>query len=198
MNPEDRAAREAVTAVRDGDRDAFARLVELYQSRLYGVALMMTRDPAGADEVTQEAFIRAYEHLDRFDEARPFYPWLATIAARTAQNWLRRRGRIHRREGASLDSAGHPDRNPDPMTTLVTGERDRRLWRAVEALPSGERTAVILHYREGMTLREVAGALGVAIGTVKTQLFRARKRLRERKSLAVDLGFDTQDKQEAP
>lgn len=179
------ATRDAVRAVRAGDREAFARLVELYGSRLYGVALMATRDSAGAEEVTQDTFVRAYTKLERYDETRPFYPWLVTIAARTAQNWQRRRGRIAAREVEAPALDRHPAAADDPLDNLIADERDRRLWRAVEALPSGERAAVILHYREGMKVREVARALGVTDGTVKTQLFRARHRLRERDDIAA-------------
>ncbi len=83
------------------------------------------------------------------------------------------------REGAELS----PDRpvpaaGPDPLTELIADESDRRLWHSVAALPSGERTAAILYYRQDMSVREIASALGVTSGTVKTLLFRARARLR--------------------
>ena len=64
-----------------------------YQGRLFGLVLMMVRQPAGAEEVTQDAFVRAYTHLHHYDDQRPFYPWLASIAVRLAQNWLRQHGR---------------------------------------------------------------------------------------------------------
>jgi RNA polymerase sigma-70 factor (ECF subfamily) len=172
------AVRAAVRAVRAGERDAFGVVVELYQRRLFGLLLMTVRDPAGAEEVAQEAFVRAFTHLDSYDERRPFYPWLATIATRLAHNWLRRRGRVMRREGAPLEAHAEPAANGDPLAHAIRGERGRRLWRAVADLPQGERTAVLLHYRQGMKVREVARALGVTTGTVKTFLFRARAKLR--------------------
>lgn len=172
--------RAAVAAVRGGDRDAFGRVIELYQRRLFGLALMMTRDPSGAEEVAQDAFIRAFVHLDSYDTARSFYPWISTIAVRLAQNWLVRRTRASTREGAEfeLDRAAAPAGSADPLAELITDERDRRLWHSVSALPSGERTAVILYYRQEMSVLEIARALGVTGGTVKTLLFRARQRLR--------------------
>jgi RNA polymerase sigma-70 factor, ECF subfamily len=178
-DPDGEFVRTAIAAVRQGDRDAFGLVVERYQRRLFGLALMMTRDPSAAEEVAQDAFVRAFGHLDAYDEARPFYPWLATIAVRLAQNWLVRRTRIVTREGAELDD-DRPDQTgaADPLTTLITDENDRRLWQSVAALPSGERTAVILHYRQGMSVGEIASALGVTNGTIKTLLFRARARLR--------------------
>jgi RNA polymerase sigma-70 factor (ECF subfamily) len=82
----------AVDATRGGDRDAFNQIVGRYQRRLFGLTLMMVRQPTAAEEVTQDVFIRAFTFLDRYDADRPFYPWLAAIAVRLAQSWLRRRG----------------------------------------------------------------------------------------------------------
>ena len=177
--------REVVGDVRRGDREAFGRLVQTYQGRLFGLALMMVREPAGAEELTQDAFVRAYTHLHHYDDHRPFYPWLASIAVRLAQNWLRRHGRTVRREGASLDSAREPGATAAALTVLIANERSRRLWQAVAALPSGERTAVILYYRDEMAVRDIARALGVTTGTIKTLLFRARRHLRGRLKAAT-------------
>ena len=174
--------REVVRRVRRGDRDAFGLLLRTYQDRLFGLVLMMVRQPAGAEEVTQDAFLRAYTYLDRYDDARPFYPWLATIAVRLAQTWLRRHGRELRREGTALDDA-QPEPTAieaAPLAQLIEGERDRHLWEAVAALSSGERTAVVLYYRDELPVRDIAHALGVSTGTIKTLLFRARRHLRER------------------
>jgi RNA polymerase sigma-70 factor (ECF subfamily) len=171
---------EVVRDVRRGDRDAFGQLVQTYQARLFGLVLMMVRQPAGAEEVTQDAFVRAYTHLDHYDDHRPFYPWLASIAVRLAQNWLRSHGRTVRREGASLENAQEPGATAPALTRLIASESSRGLWRAVAALSSGERTAVILYYRDEMAVRDIARALGVTTGTIKTLLFRARRHLRER------------------
>jgi RNA polymerase sigma-70 factor (ECF subfamily) len=173
------AVRAVVRAVRGGDRSAFAELVDRYQRRLFGLALMMLRDPSAAEDVAQDAFVRAFTHLDSYDERRPFYPWLATIAVRLAQNQLRRRAtataRASEREPADLPATS----TVDPLGEVVAEERSRRLWRQVAALPSGQRTAVALHYRDGLKVNEIASALGVTSGTIKTLLFRARRRLRE-------------------
>ena len=172
--------RDVVRDVRRGNREAFGELVKRYQGRLFGLVLMMVRQPAGAEEVTQDAFVRACSHLDHYDDGRPFYPWLASIAARLAQNWLRRHCRTIRREGASLDSAVEPAAGAVALTALIAHDCSRGLWRAVAALPSGERTAVILYYRDEMAVSDIAYALGVTTGTIKTLLFRARRHLRER------------------
>jgi RNA polymerase sigma-70 factor (ECF subfamily) len=160
------------------DREAFGRLVQTYQGRLFGLVLMMVRQPSAAEEVAQDAFVRAYTHLDHYDDTRPFYPWLASIAVRLAQNWLRRHGRTVRREGTPLENAEEPAESATALSALIADERGRRLWQAVSALPSGERTAVILYYRDEMAVRDIARALGVTTGTIKTLLFRARRHLR--------------------
>jgi RNA polymerase sigma-70 factor, ECF subfamily len=176
---------DAVREVRRGDREAFAHLVHTYQGRLFGLVLMMVRQPAGAEEVTQDAFVRAYTHIDQYDDHRPFYPWLASIAVRLAQNWLRSHGRTVRREGAPLESAHEPGAPAAVLTALVANERGRALWQAVAALSSGERTAVFLYYRDQMAVGDIARALGVTTGTIKTLLFRARRHLRERLEAAA-------------
>lgn len=182
MTPSDR---DVVRDVRGGDRHAFGHLVQRYQGRLFGLVLMMVRHPAAAEDVTQDAFVRAYTHLDAYDEARPFYPWLATIAVRLAQNWLRHHGRTVQREGAPLEGAQEPGAQAAALNAIIADERSRGLWHAVAALPSGERTAVVLYYRDEMPVRDIARALGVSTGTIKTLLFRARRHLRGRLEAAA-------------
>jgi RNA polymerase sigma-70 factor (ECF subfamily) len=169
----------AISAVRAGDRDAFGVIVAHYQRRMFGLALMMTRDASGAEEVAQDALVRAYQRLHLYDARRPFSPWIATVTARLAQNWLVKRARVTTREGDGIDAERQAaDDAADPLDELIADEEDRRLWRAVSALPSGQRTVVMLHYRQGLRVQDIAGALGVTAGTVKTLLFRARQRLR--------------------
>lgn len=177
---------DVVRQVRNGDRDAFAILVRGYQSRLFGLVLMIVRSPAAAEDVTQDAFVRAFRNLHRFDDTRPFYPWLAAIAIRVAHNWLRQHGRTLRREGTPIDEAPAPAEAPVALSALIAGERSRSMWTMVAALPPRERAAVILHYRDGLPVREIAVALGVTDGTIKTMLFRARRQMRQH--LTTDLG----------
>jgi RNA polymerase sigma-70 factor (ECF subfamily) len=172
------ADRAAVLAARAGDTEAFGALIARHERRLFGLAWMVVRDRGGAEDLTQDAFVRAFTKLDLFDARRPFYPWLATIAVRLAQNWLSRRARRRDLEGPAvmpeLDSASASD----PLCDLIADEGSRRLWRSVASLPPGERTAVLLFYRQDMKVGEIAEALGVTAGTVKTWLFRARRKLR--------------------
>jgi RNA polymerase sigma-70 factor (ECF subfamily) len=154
-------------------------LVDRYQGRLFGLVLMMVRQPTAAEEVTQDAFVRAFVHLGQYDANRPLYPWLAAVAVRLAQNWLRQHGIRVRREGTALDDAAEPGEAAGALATMISDEQSRTLWRAVAALSSGERTAVTLFYRDGLAVNDIAAALGVTTGTIKTLLFRARRHLRE-------------------
>jgi RNA polymerase sigma-70 factor (ECF subfamily) len=177
-DPDEPAVDDAVRAVRAGDRDAFAVVVARYQRRMFALAMMMTRDPTGAEEVAQEALVRAFERLHLYDERRPFSPWMATITVRTAQNWMAKRSRMTAREGDALSPDVAATGHADPLEALIVDEGDRQLWRAVSALSAGQRTVVMLRYRQDMSIQEIASALGVTAGTVKTLLFRARQRLR--------------------
>ncbi len=171
--------REALAEVRAGRRDAYQRVVELCQSRLLSFTISLLNDYAAAQELSQDAFVRAYRYLDRFDDRRPFYPWLATIAFRLAQDrWARQRRdrELAQRYGAASKEGVAGD---DPLRTVIAEEESERLWQAVQGLPGGERAAVLLFYRQELKIREAARVLGVSSGTVKTLLFRARRHLRE-------------------
>jgi len=141
------------------------------------LCMALMRDAASAEDLAQDVFVRAYRYLHTFDDRRPFFPWLAKIAYRLAQTrWQRQRREVGLPEEAwgQMADAG-PDE--DPSRHLVADEQARSLWRAVHALPEGQRTSVVLYYAHGMDVRQVAQVLGVSGGTVKTLLFRARRRL---------------------
>jgi len=173
----DRQARLAVAAVRGGDAEAFRQLVELYQSNLMSLSIALLRNVTAAEELAQDVFVRAFRYLDSFDDRKRFYPWLATIAYRLAQTqWREQRTLASRVEEMSngMNGASAPD---DPLATLIRDEQSQRLWKAVCALPFGQRVSVVLYYQQGMSIGQVAGVLGVSVGTVKTCLFRARRSL---------------------
>lgn len=176
--------REIVQRVRAGDRDGFGELVSRYQARLFGLVLMMVRRRQAAEDVTQDTFVRAFTHLDQYDASRPLYPWLAAIAVRLAQNSLRDHARLAGRESISAQEQPRGI-EAEGLDEIVADERRHQLWTAVAALSSGERTVVLLHYRDEMTVGDIAQVLGVTCGTVKTLLFRARRHLRERLSAGL-------------
>jgi RNA polymerase sigma-70 factor (ECF subfamily) len=168
---------DAVRAVRAGDVQAYAIIVERFQGPLMTLCTAMLQDRQAAEELAQDTLVRAYERLDLFDVRRPMKPWLCKIAYRLAQQQRRARNReVARREAAKPMVEPHGG-NPGPVQTLLAKEQSEVLWQAVSHLPMAQRTAVVLYYRENLTVKEVAEAMGVSPDTVKTHLVRGRSRI---------------------
>jgi RNA polymerase sigma-70 factor (ECF subfamily) len=161
-------------------------LVVLHQDQAYGLALRITRSPADAEEVAQDAFLRAWLALARFRGESSFGTWLYRIVARRAFDrleWIRsRRGReVGGEEAAALAervAAGAPGAAGSGAQDHETVLRARRLERMVSALPAAQRAAVTLYYYEDRSVEQVAEILGMPENTVKTHLSRARAALR--------------------
>ena len=171
-----------VAAAVAGDRAAFEALVRRHQTRIVNYAMALVKDPADAEDVAQETFIRAYRSLARFRGDSSFKTWLYTIATNAARTGLERRGRRGRVEDGSLDdetgplaAADVPAGDADAETALV---RREAIDRALAALPPDLRVAVVLRDVEGLDYKEIAAATGAPIGTVESRIFRARRRLR--------------------
>lgn len=175
-----------IERARAGDLDAYNILVDRYRDAVYSVALRYMRRIDLADDVTQDAFLRAYDALDTFrnEEGRGFKSWLLRIAANRALDVLRYEGR---RPASSLDAAldnedssWEPETRTDhPVDLAEQAALQRHLETALGALPEDQRLAVILFDIEGYSYEEIAEISGVAVGTVKSRLHRGRGRLRE-------------------
>ena len=163
-----------------GNRRAFDELVQRYHRRVYGLCRRMLGEDEEAADVAQEVFVRAYRHLDQFDPSRRFKPWLMTIATNLSVNRLKGR----RPEAESLDQrAGDEQRGPPgggPAQAVEAGEFRERLETAIRELPDQYRIVALLRYGEGLAYEEIAAATRLPLGTVKTHLFRAKHRLREK------------------
>jgi RNA polymerase sigma-70 factor (ECF subfamily) len=169
---------------RQGDLAAFEEVVRRYQRRVYGVALRIVRAHDVADDVAQEAFVRAWRSLDRFDLGRPFGPWVCRIAANLAVNHVRS---PRAREEALPDGhAETPSGDPGPLGRVLDAEAKRVLDEAVAGLGPEQRAVFVLRAVEEMSYEEIAEALGISPGTVMSRLFRARARLA--RALAPYLG----------
>jgi RNA polymerase sigma-70 factor, ECF subfamily len=165
-----------VDRARRGDSDAFGDLVAKYQHRAVNFAKAMSSGGADAEDVAQEAFIRAYRGLPRFQNASTFRTWLYRIIVNVARTHRVRR--LARREQQDADDAPvlETRASPENVERQVI-DRDR-LDRALGALADELREAVLLRDVEGLDYREIAEALGVPLGTVESRIFRGRARLR--------------------
>lgn len=163
---------------RRGDKEAFGEIVKRYAGPATGAATLLLGSRDDALDASQEAFVRAWRHIRRFDPARPFYPWYATILRNICISRLRRRTR---RKTVELPD-GHPDgrRDASPEALVERSERKDRLWHAVGALPLHHREILVLYHFQDLAYREIADALGVPIGTVMSRLHNARRALREK------------------
>ena len=164
---------ELVERAREGDAAAFEKLYRSHVGRVYAVCLRMTADPVRAEEATQEAFVKAWHRLDRFEGRSAFSSWLHRLAVNVVLDAKR----------AEKRRAGEPwpEEGEETSLRVEPGEPGVRLdlERAIRRLPSGARTAFVLHDVEGYRHREIAEMTGRAEGTWKAQLHRARKLLRE-------------------
>src|SRR6267154_1071129 len=162
-----------------GDVRAFERLYREHAGRVYGLCLRMTRDPAMAEDCTQETFINAWKALARFETRSSLATWLHRIAVNVS---LAKRRKASPVEPSLDDEEGT---GGALEWTLETPVEVREIEAAIEALPDGARDALILHALYGYSHVEAAQMLGVAEGTCKAQLHRARKLLRERLHVEV-------------
>ena len=163
---------------RRGDASAFEEIVRLYQRRVYGVALRIVRAHDVADDVTQEAFLRAWRSLERFELGRPFGPWVCRIAANLAVNHVR--SPRAREEGLPEAHAETRSREPGPLGALLDAEGARVLEAALAELPQEQRRAIEIAYFEELTHSEIAAREQMPLGTVKTRIRDGVLKLRAR------------------
>jgi RNA polymerase sigma-70 factor, ECF subfamily len=179
---------DVLTRAKRGDRGAFGALVRKYQRRVYATALHITGNHQDAADVAQDAFIRAYKGLARFDERSDLFTWLYRITVNTALNHLRSRKRVDNlaRAGATEVAAegGRPEKLGDegrtPREWLELHERYRRVLEEVGALSPSLRITLLLATVEGKAYREIAELLEIPEGTVAWRVNEARKQLKQR------------------
>jgi RNA polymerase sigma-70 factor (ECF subfamily) len=170
---------------RQGDAGAFGQLVRTYQQVAFRVAYLISGDAADAEEIAQDAFLKAYAALARFQPEAPFRPWLLQIVANEARNRRRsagRRAHLALRAAEEQRMAASGDAAPSPETAALADEQRRSVLDAVNGLRDEDRQAITFRYFLELSESEMADALGCARGTVKSRLSRALGRLREQLS----------------
>ncbi len=184
---------ELVLRVQRGDKKAFELLVTKYHRKIGRLLSRMIRDQAEIEDVTQEAFIKAYRALPSFRGESAFYTWLYRIAINTAKNYLASLGRrpvlsteYEDEDGETLDTAAQlPDLNT-PETEMMNRQIVSTVNEAVEALPEELRTAITLREMEGLSYEDIAAVMNCPIGTVRSRIFRAREAIATRLKPLID------------
>ena len=168
---------EAIT----GDKEAFSKLVEIYQKPVYSVCYRMLGTPTAAEDAAQEAFIRAYQALDRYDPERSFATWLLSIASNYSIDQLRKK----KVTILSMDNEKHawlapPDPGPSPEKAALDKEKQALVQAILVDLHETDRAAVVLQYWHDYSYDEIAETLNLSSSAVKSRLFRARRLMAEK------------------
>ena len=185
--PNETDERTLITRTLVGDDDAFAILVRTHQTSVYNITYRLVGQREVAQGLIQETFLRAFKALPTFDLNRPFGPWLYRIATNLSINWIRRA----RAPTVSLEAKSSmneeevelleiPDSSSEPAARFTQAETQAELRQAILALPPDYRAVIELRHFQEMNYEEIAEALHMPIGTIKTRLFRARRLLRDR------------------
>lgn len=180
MTPDD-SDQQLVERVQAGDKSAFDLLVRKYQHRVLKLVSRFVNDAAEAEDVAQEAFLKAYRALASFRGDSAFYTWLYRIAINTAKNALvsnRRRPvdfDLDLQDPEQYDRHARLKEGDTPEGVLLTEEIRSVIERAMEQLPEDLRTAIVLRELEGLSYEEIAEAMDCPVGTVRSRIFRARE-----------------------
>jgi len=178
--------RELVARVQGGDKKAFDLLVLKYQQKVLNLVTRYVRDHSEAQDVAQEAFIKAYRALAGFRGDSAFYTWLYRIAINTAKNYLVAQGRrppkddIEAADAEQYDNAHGLKEYDTPEALAQKDELQHTVNEAIQALPEDLRTAIMLRELEGLSYEEIAKAMSCPVGTVRSRIFRAREAIEAR------------------
>jgi len=158
-----------------GDMGAWGEIITRYKNAVFGLCLGFVRNRADAEDISQDAFVRAYLNLRRYDLERRFSTWLFTIAANLCRNHLR-----YRKTHPSIAEPEHLKGGGDPASLLRAEERQEKVRQALAALPYSYRAPLVLRFYNDLPYQEISQILAIPEGTVKTRIHRGKAMLKER------------------
>ena len=186
-----------VDRVRDGDKQAFDLLVAKYQRRLMRLLSRIVHDPAEAEDVVQETFIKAYRALRHFRGDSAFYTWLYRIGINTAKNFLATQGRrtptsteADAEQAEAFTDGEHLRDINTPESMLATKQIAQTVNAAMDTLPTELRVAIVLREIEGLSYEDISAIMHCPIGTVRSRIFRAREAIAEKLKPLLDMPID--------
>jgi len=189
--------RQLVARAQRGDKQAFELLVEKYQRKLARLLSRFIRDPAEVEDVTQEAFIKAYRALPAFRGDSAFYTWLYRIGINTAKNYLMAMGRraptsteVEADEAEGFEEGEQLRDINTPESVLLSKEIAETVNSTIESLPEELRRAIQMREIEGLSYEDIAQAMNCPIGTVRSRIFRAREAIAEQLRPLLDTRKD--------
>ena len=180
------AEAELLRAVKNGDSTAYQGLVEKYQNRVYHLVYGMVRNREDAADISQDAFVKAYQKIDSFRLESSFYTWLYRIAMNLAIDFLRKRKRrgtsefdesIAARESDGTIAESH--NSTSPGKALERKQLYKQIMDALEQLPADQKQVILLREVEGLAYKEISDIMGIPEGTVMSRLFYARKKMQK-------------------
>lgn len=178
----ERTDEQLVILAVNGDTGSFEELVIRYEKQVFALAFRLCGDYAEAQDLAQEAFLRIYRELPRFDTERRFFPWMYRVAQNACINVLKKRPRELTPLDELPDSIDITSLEADPETHSVRRETNEAVTEAINALPEAYRLPIALKYLAGLSYQEISEQLELPISTIETRLFRGRQMLK--KSLA--------------
>ena len=171
--------REIIQRVLRGEQDAYAELVDRYKGPVFKLVYSMTRNYTDADDIAQETFVRAFTSLKRFDDSRPFFPWLYTIALNLTRNHLKKKKRFPLSLFDRTQDENTQKDAENPEDTLIRLEAESLLLDALDELALPVREAVVLRFFQELPFDVIGEILGVSVSAAKMRVYRGLKRLKE-------------------
>ncbi|MFA5535987.1 MAG: sigma-70 family RNA polymerase sigma factor [Bacillota bacterium] len=174
----------------NGDRIAFGELIEKYQKQIYSLAYRLTNNADDAQDLAQEIFIKVYQVLSKYDQERPFFPWLYRVATNVCYTELRRKpnGEVSLEKVIEVGSL-IPISPEQPEEEYVQKETQMLVQQALAELPENYRVPMVLRYLEELSYQEIADAMELPLTTIETRLYRGRILLQKRLNLVFERGL---------